>query len=136
MIRTYTQLLRLPTIQERFEYLKLKGEIGQATFGFDRYLNQAFYSSKEWKKVRRDVIVRDEGWDLGVEGYPCGNRPTIHHINPITIEQVESADPVIFDLDNLILCSYDTHNAIHFGAVRKRYETPVQRRPNDTCPWK
>lgn len=133
--RSYDELAKLKTLQERYEYLRLDGHVGAVTFGFDRYLNQAFYRSREWREVRIKVILRDEGCDLGVLGYPCTHRGMIHHINPIALEQVEAGDPIILDMNNLILCSYDTHQAIHYGPKRTVCAGPVERKPNDQCPW-
>lgn len=130
----YHELLFLPTIEERIRYLQRKQRVGDRTFGGDRYFNQAFYQSKEWKLIRNDVIIRDGGWDLAVEGYPVGDRGYIHHIDPITMDQLRHGDPALFDLDNLILCSHETHNAIHYGStVIKRDLT--KRRPGDTKLW-
>lgn len=133
--RSYVELVKLKTLQERYEYLRLEGCVGAATFGFDRYLNQAFYRSREWREVRTKVILRDEGCDLGVSGYLCTHRAMIHHINPITLEQVENGDPIILDMNNLVLCSYDTHQAIHYGPKRTLCAGPLERKPNDQCPW-
>ncbi len=135
-IRSYRELSRFTTLQERYDYLKLSGSVGAVTFGFDRYLNQNFYRSREWKQVRTKVIIRDEGCDLGVAGYPCVYKPVIHHINPITLEQVEKGDPIILDLDNLILCTDSTHRAIHYGTLSQERLLPIERKPFDTCPWK
>lgn len=130
----YRELLLLPTIEERLIYLQRHQTVAGRTFGGDRYFNQAFYKSKEWKLIRKDVILRDGGWDLAVEGYPVGDRGYIHHIEPITTDQLRHGDSALFDLDNLILCSFDTHNAIHYGnaAIAR---TPVERRPGDTKLW-
>ncbi len=137
IIRTYTELVRLPTFEERFEYLKLSAKIGESTFGFERQLNQIFYRSPEWKRTRRAVILRDEGCDLGIKEREILDRIEIHHINPITIEDVENREDILFDMDNLICTSAVTHKAIHYGdASGLRSIEPVIRRPNDTCPWK
>lgn len=135
-MRTYTELMRYLTFQERFEYLKLSGEVGRETFGFERYLNQQLYRSSEWKKVRDQVIIRDLGCDLADPNYPIGSRVIIHHMNPITPLQIEHSDPVIFDLEYLITISHNTHNAIHYGDADLLFKAPVERRPNDTCPWR
>lgn len=135
MIRSYLEVSRLKTFQERYEYLKLGARIGKETFGMDRYVNQVFYQSREWRQARTKVIVRDEGFDLGIEGYPCGFGSIVHHINPITVEQIVNADPIIFDLNNLILCSVDTHDMIHFGGDAPYHQELVERKPNDQCPW-
>ena len=136
MIRTYSELITLPTFEERFEYLKLSGTVGTETFGYDRYLNQTLYWSKEWKDFRREIIIRDHGCDLGVEGYEIHTRPLIHHINPITKEMILNRDPLIFSRDNVITTVHRTHNAIHYGDSNLIASTPVVRRQNDTCPWK
>ena len=135
--RSYRELVRLPTFQERYEYLRLSGIVGQATFGSDRYLNQALYTSPEWKSFRNRIIIRDNGCDLGIEGRDVlGDRIIIHHINPLTVEDVEKRSPVIFDPDNVICVSHNTHQAIHYGDRSLLPKDPVERTPNDTCPWK
>ena len=137
MIRSYSELSKLKTFEERFNYLKLDGIVGQDKFGFDRYMNQWLYhNSKEWKATRRNVIVRDNGCDLGVEGYEIHDRIIVHHINPITIEDLLNHNPIIFDLDNLICVTHNTHNAIHYGDKKLLVRAPVERSKNDTCPWK
>lgn len=138
MIRTYSELIKLPTFAERYEYLKLlDGKIGAETFGHSRYLNQAFYQSPEWKHLRNEIIVRDQGCDLGLEGFEIMKRAYIHHLNPVTPEQLLDRDPIAWSPENLITVSFDTHNAIHFG-VKKPLGAidPIERKPNDTCPWK
>lgn len=134
-IKQYSELVFFTTYIERFNYLKLDGHVGIATFGFDRYLNQALYQSSEWRKIRRDVILRDNGCDMGVEDYPV-NKAVIHHINPITPEQIEARDPIIFDKENLITVSYLTHNAIHYGDIELLPRPPIERKPNDTLLWR
>lgn len=134
--RSYRELLQLRTFEERYDYLRLYGEIGVATFGFDRYLNQNFYKSNEWKQLRNKIIVRDEGCDLAFLGQPCFGRAIIHHINPITEEELVHGDDSIFDPDNLVLCSLQTHNAIHYGDPSQLRKDYIPRRPNDTCPWR
>lgn len=137
IIRTYTELIRIPTFEERFEYLRLSSLVGEKTFGFERYLNQVFYRSPEWKRARREVIRRDNGCDLGIEGRDIYGKIEIHHINPITIDDVENSSDVLLDLDNLICTSPITHKAIHYGdASLLPKNEPTVRRPNDTCPWK
>lgn len=131
----YSELVLLPTIEERLKYLQRNQKIGDRTFGGDRYLNQAFYSSLEWRNIRHSIIVRDNGCDLGVDGYPVGNRGYIHHINPITIDQLTHGDDCLFDPENLILCSFNTHNAIHYGQSSDIYSKITERHPGDTCPW-
>lgn len=138
IIRSYEALIRIPTFRERFEYLKLSSKIGEETFGYERYLNQVFYTSKEWRRFRNDVIVRDMGLDLGVDGYdiPDGDRIEIHHINPITPEDIEKRSSLLMDMDNVICTSSRTHKAIHYGDASLLPQDLVVRRPNDMCPWK
>ena len=135
--RSYHELVRLKTFEERYEYLRLSGMVGQSTFGSDRYLNQALYTSPEWKSFRNRIIIRDNGCDLGIEGRDVlGDRIIIHHINPLTVEDVENRSPVIFDPDNVVCVSHNTHQAIHYGDQSLLQKDPVERTPNDTCPWK
>ena len=137
MNRTYSELIKLKTFEERFDYLKLNGTVGKDTFGFDRYMNQLLYhNSKEWKAVRRKVIVRDNGCDLGMEGYDILGKILVHHLNPITIDDIKNRSPTIFDLNNLICVSHNTHNAIHYGDESLLVKAPIERKLNDTCPWK
>lgn len=135
-IRTYSELMRLPTFEERFRYLKLDGLVGKDTFGFDRYLNQEFYRSKEWKEVRDFVIVRDNGCDLGMDGYEIVGRIYIHHMNPITVNDIVHSSDFLLNPDYLICVSHNTHNAVHYGDGDLLVTAPVERRKNDTCPWK
>lgn len=135
-MRCYSELILVPTLEERYNYLRIAQHVSESTFGGNRYLNQRFYSSTEWKNIRPHIIVRDNGCDLGVDGYPVGDRGYIHHINPITIDQLIRGDDCIFDPENLILCSFNTHNAIHYGSFELIRSVPIERRPNDTCPWK
>lgn len=138
MIRTYQEVIKLPTFEERFEYLKLDGVPGSITFGSERFLNQVFYQSKAWKDIRRRVILRDNGCDLAIEDRPImkPNKLLIHHINPITIEQIKEEDPAVFDLNNLITVSYNTHNAIHYGTEELLVPTkPTERKEGDTTLW-
>lgn len=137
IIRSYQDLIRLETFEERYEYLKLSAIIGESTFGYERFLNQSFYRSREWKAVRREVIKRDEGCDLGIEGRDILGRIEIHHINPITLKDIESESGALVDLNNLICVSPITHKAIHYGdkSLLPRNQITI-RRPNDTCPWK
>lgn len=135
IIRRYSELKQLKTFKERFDYLKLSGVVGESTFGFDRYLNQYLYRSPEWKKVRNEVIVRDDGCDMGLEDYPA-NRIVVHHMNPLSIEDVENRDEQIFDPEFLICVSLSTHNAIHFGDETLLPKLPVERKPGDMCPWR
>lgn len=135
--RTYTELSTFQTFDERFDYLKLNSKIGIATFGYDRYLNQIFYTSPEWKKLRDEIILRDNGNDLGLEGYPIYGKAVIHHINPITLDDVLDHSPDVFNPEYLICVSHKTHNAIHYGNDDyKRTMNVVERRPNDTIPWR
>lgn len=135
-IKTYSELIELPTFEERFEYLQLKGIVGQETFGFDRYLNQILYNSKEWKHLRNEIIVRDNGCDLALEGFEIHGRILIHHINPITIDDVIKRRGIVFDPENLVCVTHNTHNAIHYGDKSLLITGPIERRANDTCPWK
>lgn len=134
-IRSYSELRRISTFEERYEYLALRGEVGASTFGFDRYLNQMFYASTQWRHIRHQVIVRDMGCDLGVEGYEINDRIYIHHLNPMTVEDITSGDPRILDPDNLISTTHGTHNAIHYGDERLLPRPLVERRPGDTRLW-
>ena len=136
IIRSYTALMRLPTFEERFEYLKLSAIIGESTFGYERYLNQAFYRSPEWKRFRREVILRDGGCDLAIADREIIDRIEIHHINPITIEDIENGESLLLDMDNAICTSPRTHKAIHYGDSSLLMKDPVIRRPNDMCPWR
>lgn len=137
IIRTYSEMIQLPTFIDRFRYLKLGGEVGKETFGHDRYLNQILYNSQEWKRFRRDIILRDHGCDLACEGFEIiHGSMLIHHINPITIEDVIRRDPKIFDPENVVSTVLRTHNAIHYGDESLLMIEPIERRPNDTCPWK
>lgn len=135
-IRTYSELITLPTFIERFRYLKLNGSVGMDTFGHDRYLNQILYHSEEWRRFRREVIMRDNGCDLGHEDYEIHGKIIIHHINPITVEDVLRRDPKIFDFENVICVSLRTHNAIHYGDESLLITEPIERTPYDTCPWR
>lgn len=137
-IKTYSELMLYSSFEDRFNYLKLDGQIGAATFGFDRYLNQAFYKSKEWKSVRNIVLLRDNACDLGIDGYDIWNRNNImiHHMNPISVEQIKNRDPSIFNPEFLITTTLRTHNAIHYGDETQIAKGPVVRTANDTCPWK
>jgi hypothetical protein len=125
----------LNTLEERYKYLALHGEVGRATFGFDRYLNQQFYTSRQWRDIRNHVIARDLGRDLGIEGYEIHNRIYIHHMNPMTVEDITSGDPRILDPEFLISVTHRTHNAIHYGDEGLLPKPPVQRRPGDTTLW-
>lgn len=135
-IKTYSEMLSLPTFIERFEYLKIGGQVGDATFGYDRYLNQILYRTPEWKRFRRDIIIRDMGCDLACDDREIVGKIIVHHINPLTIEDVYNLDPKIFDPENVVCVSLDTHNAIHYGDQSLLMKDPVVRTKNDTCPWK
>lgn len=136
MIRTYSELIKLKTFKDRFEYLKLDGIVGEETFGFDRYMNQIFYKSREWTSVRRAVIIRDNGCDLGVEGYEIHGKILIHHMNPINLSDIVHKTDELLNPDYLITTVLSTHNAIHYGDASLLPTLPIERRANDTCPWK
>lgn len=136
IIRTYSELKKLKTFKERYEYLKLAGKVGESTFGYDRYLNQLLYNSPRWKRVRRDIIIRDEGCDLGHPDYEIKDMIIVHHINPITIEDIENENEDIYNPENLICTTDRTHKAIHYGDERLLPQLPIERKPGDTCPWR
>lgn len=137
MLRTYTELSKLKTFEERFEYLRLNGRVGKETFGFDRIFNQVFYKSDEWLAVRDFVIVRDNGCDLGVKGYDInGQRILIHHMNPISLEDIEKRTEILMNPEYLITTIHNTHQAIHYGDENLLIKLPRERTKNDTCPWK
>ena len=135
-IRTYSELSKLKTFKERFTYLRLNGFVGKETFGFDRYLNQVFYKSAKWKSIRDSVIVRDNGCDLGIEGREIYGKIIIHHMNPITIQDIEQESDFLLDPEFLISTVHETHNAIHYGDENLLILAPIERKPNDTCPWR
>ena len=135
-IKTYSELITISTFEERFEYLKLDGQVGVETFGFNRYLNQAFYKSDEWLSIRDYVITRDNGCDLGMEGYEIYGRILIHHINPITKDDIIQRSRILLDPENLITTVKRTHDAIHYGDSNLLIKAPIERRKNDTCPWR
>ena len=135
MIRSYRELSRLDSFLERFEYLKLTGSVGQETFGFDRYLNQAFYKSQQWINARRFAIARDLGNDLGVHGFAIHDRVLVHHMNPITPDDIAEGNEAILDPEYLICTSLDTHNAIHYGDASRLRSGPNERLPGDTKLW-
>lgn len=135
-IRTYSELCQLSTFEDRFDYLRLNGSVGKDTFGFDRYLNQQFYRSREWKRIRDLVILRDNGCDLGVEGYEIRGRILIHHINPISVEDIHTMSDLLMNPEYLICVSHRTHNAIHYGDESLIITAPIERTQNDTCPWR
>lgn len=134
--KTYSELIIIPTFLERFRYLKIGGLVGKSTFGYDRYLNQILYHSDEWKTFRRDIIIRDNGCDLSAEGFDIHGLMIVHHIDPITVEDILNRHPKVFDPENVILVSHKTHNAIHYGDESMLMLGPIIRTPNDTCPWK
>ena len=135
-IRTYSELITFPTFEERYEYLRLKGRVGEETFGFERYLNQVFYKSKEWRSIRDYVIARDNGCDLGMEGYEIHGQILIHHINPITKEDILQRRDVLLNPEYLITTVKNTHDAIHYGDINLLVTAPIERKKNDTCPWR
>lgn len=135
--RTYSELITIPTYEERYRYLRLEGKVGEETFGFDRYINQYLYQRNErWKAVRREVIIRDNGCDLGIDGYDIYGPITIHHINPVSLEDILNDRSWIFDPEYLISTSHNTHMAIHYGDENLLITAPIERRANDTCPWR
>ena len=135
-IKTYSELIRLATFEERYNYLRLNGRIGEDTFGFDRYLNQVFYRSQKWKSVRDFVIIRDNGCDLGINDREIYGKILIHHMNPITIRDIEKESAFLLDPEFLICTSHNTHNAIHYGDEKQLILAPIERTKNDTCPWR
>ena len=135
IIKTYAELMIFKTFEDRYKYLRLVGKVGEETFGYDRYLNQMLYTSKRWRSVRDEVIIRDEGCDLGIEDREIYGKIIVHHINPITIEDIELERRKVFDPRFLICTSPGTHNAIHYGDESLLPRLPVVRRKNDTCPW-
>lgn len=137
MIRRYSEMMQYPTFEERFRYLKLDGVVANETFGFDRYLNQQFYKSAEWKRVRQQIIIRDQGCDLACQDRPIFGQVIVHHLNPISLEDLEQNPEILFDPENLVCVSLDTHNAIHYGDGSYGEEKVlVERRPGDTTPWR
>lgn len=135
-IRTYSELITIPTFEERYRYLRLGGKVGAETFGYDRYLNQILYTSKEWRSFRDDIIIRDDGCDLGCKGFEINSLIIVHHINPITVEDVLNRSSKVFDPNNVICVSHNTHEAIHYGDESLLPLLPVERYKNDTCPWR
>lgn len=138
IIRTYSELIQIPTFEERFEYLKLGGKVGEETFGFDRYLNQYFYTNPEWRLLRSQIITRDGGCDLAMPDrkIPEGVKIFIHHINPITIEDILKRSEYLLNPEYLITTIKITHDAIHYGNSELLYKDPIIRTKNDTCPWR
>ena len=137
-MRTYRELILLPTFEERFEYLKLNGGVSNETFGFDRMLNQVFYKSPVWEKIRREVILRDNGCDLGIPGFEVQGKVLVHHMNPISIDDLLDGTDILMDPNYLITVSHDTHNAIHYGTepTTAKYEGYAERTPGDTLLWR
>lgn len=137
MIKTYSEMIKFDSFYERFEYLKLNGYVGEDTFGNQRFLNQILYKTPEWRKIRREIILRDNGMDLGVTGCTICGKVLIHHINPITIEDIQNRNFKIFDPENLVCVSHKTHNTIHYGNIQKILNSELTiRSKNDTIPWK
>lgn len=135
-MRRYKELSAIPSFEDRFEYLRLVGVVGSETFGSSRYMNQEFYRSREWKRFRDEVILRDEGCDLAVPGRLIRGRIIIHHLNPITENEIVHGSEALFDMENVVCTSFITHQAIHYGDKSLLYPDPIERYPNDTCPWK
>lgn len=135
MIRTYTELSKLPTFEDRYRYLALRGTVGSSTFGFDRWVNQQFYTTREWHLIRRQVILRDNACDLGVDGHEINSRLVIHHMNPLNVDDIIHRDEDILDPEFLITTMHDTHNAIHYGDERLLPRPFVERKPGDTQLW-
>lgn len=136
IIRTYSELIRLKTFEERFEYLKLDGTVGESTFGFDRYLNQMFYTSIEWRNFRRDIILRDNGCDLAIPGLDIVGKIFIHHLNPLTKEDILNRTEYLMNPEFVVCASKLTHDAIHYGDSNLLPKGPIERKRNDTCPWR
>lgn len=137
MTKTYSELIRLPTFEERFEYLKLSGVVSKETFGSHRWLNQVLYSSKEWRDIRNQIIIRDDSCDLACPDRKLYSHVYIHHINPLTESDVLNRSSAIFDLNNLVCVSYDTHQAIHYGDIKLLMPSePIKRSKHDTSPWR
>lgn len=137
MTKSYDELIKLKTFEERYQYLRItQHKVGELTFAGSRYLNQVLYKSKAWQDFRREIIIRDNGCDLGIEDRPVNTKLIVHHINPLTIEQVQNRDACIFSPNNVVCCSIETHNEIHYSDGSNLVPTkPTERRPNDTCPW-
>lgn len=135
-LRTYSELKQLNTFEERYEYLKLDGQVGADTFGFDRYLNQVFYKSPEWRSIRNEVIVRDDGCDLGIEGREIHTKILVHHMNPISKEDILERSDILLNPEYLITTVKRTHDAIHYGDSDTLIKDPIERSANDTCPWR
>lgn len=134
-LRTYSKLRRLETLEDRYEYLALRGSVGQPTFGIERYINQRFYASHEWKSIRTEVIIRDNGFDMGLDGWDITGAVSIHHMNPMTVEDIAHGNDDILNPEYLISVSHQTHNAIHYGSKDLLPKPLIQRRPGDTKLW-
>lgn len=136
MIKTYSELIRIPTFEERYRYLRLFSIVGEETFGFKRWLNQEFYHSDEWSRFRDEIIIRDRGCDLAVEGFEIYDPIIIHHLNPVTFDDISNQNSCLFDPENVVCTKLSTHNAIHYGDETLLPKSLVERTKNDTCPWK
>lgn len=136
MVRTYSELQKLSTIEERFNYLKLDGIVAEETFGFDRWMNQLLYKTAKWQKIRDQVILRDNGCDLGVSGYEISGKILVHHMNPISLDDIMRESDFLFNPEYLVSVSLNTHNAIHYGDKTLLPQDPITRTKNDTCPWR
>ena len=135
-IRTYSELIAIPTFEERFKYLQLNGNVGAETFGYDRVFNQRFYSSLEWKRLRDEIIFRDNGCDLGILDRRIMGKIFIHHMNPIMLEDIRESSEFLLNPEYLICMSFETHNAIHYGDENLLFKAPIERKRYDTCPWR
>lgn len=136
MIRTYSELITFPTFEERYRYLRLEGKVGEDTFGFDRWLNQSFYKDPEWRAIRDKIIIRDNGCDLGIPGREIYSRIIVHHMNPITKNDILSRSAFLLNPEYLICTVKNTHDAIHYGDEGLLIKAPIERTKNDTCPWR
>lgn len=136
IVKSYTELITLPTFEDRYRYLRLSGVVGRDTFGFDRYLNQVFYQSQRWREVRDYVIIRDNGCDLGIAGREIYGKVIVHHMNPLTLDDIEKESAFLLNPEYLICTTHDTHNAIHYGDENLLVKAPVERTKYDTCPWR
>ena len=135
-IRTYSELIAIPTFEERFKYLQLNGNVGAETFGYDRVFNQRFYSSLEWKRLRDEIVFRDNGCDLGILDRRIMGKIFIHHMNPIMLEDIRESSEFLLNPEYLICMSFETHNAIHYGDDNLLFKAPIERKQYDTCPWR
>lgn len=135
MIRTYDEMIKFPSFAERFNFCKLSGEVGVETFGFDRLINQKFYKSSVWMKLRDEIILRDNGCDLAIPGREIQGRIYIHHLNPLRLNDIINCTEYLLDPKYLVCVSHNTHNAIHYGTEENLYRDPIERKSNDMCPW-